>query len=138
MSRIKEFEPDYVIGHNSGFNALIVCSKTGFFFSVQADHHNCEQPMAEGFIIPVALEFSIPEELCEYSSRLTNDKRMEIAIDIDKGLFQYNNHFIHGIRFDFDRVEELMEGWIPVSFSTKPYRIDDKIYKGYICSGNCD
>jgi|SRR6185503_237213 len=140
---MREFDPDYVIGHNTGSFPLIVCSKTGLLFSEQVNHHACEHPLVEGFVIPFDRDgkfYSVcdPEELCDYSESISYKRKIEIAIKIDKGLSSYKDHFINKIGFDFEKASELMEGWIPVVFFVNNSEEGDAPYKGYLCPGNCD
>ncbi len=128
---------------------MIVCHETGIYWDTQADHFGCDRPSAEGFVIPFKTrysypewardshpdwEFDVPGDLCELSDRWTSEDRMSIARQIDKSLKECpSSILIRDIGFDYDRIDEMMEGWIPVKLE-----IGHAPKKGYLCTGNCD
>jgi hypothetical protein len=128
-------------------NWIIVCAKTGIYWEDQCDHFACKRPRAEGFIFPFIYHnghpdpdkewtFVCPEDLCELSSRWTEEDRKSIAYQIDEALKGYNDVdgiVLSDVRFNYGQLELMMEGWIPILFN-----LGGLPRHGYLCSGNCD
>lgn len=136
---------------------LFVCSKTGIFFKVQVGGGTCNQAEIEGFLIPLDVRF---EDIFKFDDcawicmiQTGNDEpyalklRLNLANEIENNLLEKNGRryldIVKDIHFDFDRIDELMEGWWPVKFNicSSLHSFPDQQlipFKGYIHRGNCD
>lgn len=144
---------------------LIVCSKTNIFYTVQAGGGSCDHPEAEGFVLRIRcgdlIDFNDCDMGCwhsmafdddDYESiKRTSDNRKIHADLINKCLSKYEGRhtwhqtFVKKLEFNYDKIDELLEGWWPVKV-TMAYRKDEypskilelDILEGYIHAGNCD
>ena len=126
----------------------IILHKTGVLYTVQADGVGCGHPHSEGFIIFLgnfAQDFNDCSYGC-YSMKYPDNTelRQNLAKDFDKYCEKYFAAYPklkYTIKFDYERINELMEGWTPVIINGL---FDDwnKTYfdncKAIIHTGNCD
>lgn len=120
---------------------IIICCETGVVWVNQSGHHACSQQAAEGFLIPINID------ACDFAAGVcgymvygdeeydeTEEYRKELADGIDSDFNWYSSGIIERIRFDYSRINEMMEGWFPVIV-----RMWDSIDRiGYLCTPNCD
>lgn len=127
--------------HNCDY---LICKKeTGVFYTSQCGGMACQHLEYEGFLMLVH-EFSNEIDDHEYGCLHIQDggKREELAFEIDCLLRKYDG--IISLRFDFDRIDELLEGWWPVKIEIKKINYCDNtitffyIGEGIICGWNCD
>jgi uncharacterized protein DUF6210 len=153
---------------------LIVLHKTGVFFTDQVGGMACCHPEAEGFVLRVSdyykviddcksgLCWIIPDQSCYGETKIEKKCRNDdidaqnkigaeidikfVMLDREEGIgFKDWHGTVINMRFDFDRVNELTEGWWPVKFDMKlndnNWNDDNSNYgkfKGILCTGNCD
>lgn len=119
---------------------LIISHNTGVLYSAQSGGVGCAHPSLEGYAICLG---GFAENLtgCEYGcSHLAEmpDAQKQFA-DIFNGYCnEETKRWTYQISFDYDRIKELQEAWIPVLLNGK---MDDVIFnntKAIISNGNCD
>lgn len=124
--------------------ALVVCTPTGIFYTAQCGGMCCSHPVAEGFFLP--MWELLPEiDDCDFGcSHLTKspqndrpDLRQKLAAAIDAGL-QRVPQMSFSLRFDFDRIDELQEGWWPLRITGRLHDVGPLDHRCYYHSGNCD
>lgn len=120
---------------------IIICCDTGVMWVNQSGHHACSQQVAEGFVIPINKEYcTIAGGVCGYmvfgddEYDETEEGRQDIAAGIDSELKEYSDQIIQRIRFDYSRINEMMEGWFPVMV----FLWSECEKRGYLCTPNCD
>lgn len=144
----------------------IICAPTGIICTVQAGGAICEQPETEGYRIPIwmndpKLFYKTLEEFddCGWGDNINlkgwDDDEIELEKDnIKENKINYaeaineflkksvNGENLENIQFSFDyeRIEEVMEGWWPVlvQFYHYKYHHYEQKFKGYLHFGNCD
>ena len=128
-------EADRLHGDCNEDGTLIICAPTGIILTAQVGGLRCEHPKVEGFSIPFFNENEDNFNDCGwgcYNSIAGNKDNSgylkRYAEAIDKYLVNYPD-----IKFDYERINELMEGWWPVLKS-----INDEEFKAYLHLGNCD
>lgn len=136
-------EIDYVIPIED--TALIILAPTGVSYTAQCDGIACSHPEAEGFVLNVrkfASDFDTCQYGCSYLSRQDGgEMRRKLAEDFDKYAKEETADWRYKIRFDWSRIDETMEGWIPVLLTGKLHPFLDFEFKdapGFIHNGNCD
>jgi hypothetical protein len=137
------FDADYIISQSQGGHVvpIIMLSNTGIYWDHQCNHHSCSQNSGEGYIIGFDLNnFDFDsEKLCDWNENL--DKEM-LADEIDSALSKYSDCVIENISVDQERVQEIVEGWVPVLVCLRNdgifLRHDGLGRKGYLCLPNCD
>lgn len=142
MKMIK-IEIDYVVPVDD--TALIVLAPTGISYTAQCDGLACSHPEAEGFVLNVG-EFASDFDTCKYGcadlSRPDGEEmRQKLAEDFDKYAKEETAYWRYKIRFDWSRIDQTMEGWIPVLLNGKLDAFLDFEFKdapGFIHNGNCD
>lgn len=114
----------------------IVEETTGLIFDVQCGGMNCNHPTVEGYLIDMG-EYAVDIDDCSFGCQHLQelpDKQKELA-DHLQAYFdsnQYSQDFY--IKFDYERLPQLQEGWWPVLIMT-----DNINWKtAYIHTGNCD
>lgn len=126
----------------------IVLHKTGVLYTAQCDGVGCGHPHAEGFIIFLgnfAQEFNDCSFGCyQLSNKNCNDLRENLAKEFNVYCEKYFTAYPklkYTIKFDDERINETMEGWIPVIINGL-YDDWNKTYfnncKAIIHTGNCD
>lgn len=121
---------------------LIVEHKTGFEWEAQCGGINCTHPSLKGMAIPMGglLEFFSGCEFgCGYISE-DEPSRKKLAVEIGNRLENANTQKMR-IQFDYERIDELQEGWFPVIVTGKWGYWDELSFeasKGYLHTGNCD
>lgn len=119
---------------------LIISHPTGVFYSAQCGGLRCSHPKYEGFAIGLG-SFAVSLTGCEYGCQYLPqmpDKQKEFADVFDNYCKEHTQHWVYKISFDYDRINELQEGWIPVLLNGK---MDEVLFfntKGIIANGNCD
>lgn len=127
----------------AGHTALIVLAPTGIRYTAQCDGIACSHPQAEGFVLNAGV-FAADFNTCRYGcaglSCVDSDElRRKLAEDFDKYAKEKTAYWRYKIRFDWSRIDETMEGWIPVVLNGKLE--DDLEFQdtpGFIHNGNCD
>jgi len=165
---IVKIEADFYIRRKKGtqIGVAIICAPTGVLCTVQAGGAVCAHPTVEGYAIALHNDrddnfFEELERLddCGWGCHSTLGMREEVrfsggtdwryredyALEIYKFLNEnLNDKIVECIHFDFDydRLNELMEGWWPVLVRFKEYPGKETYYntefKGYLHFGNCD
>lgn len=136
-----EFVIDIAIA-NIGCNghSIVICEKeTGVFYSSQCGCMRCFHPIFEGFIISCYPFYDYIDDCpCNYPTLQEYKYYIkQLADQIDIILKQH--HGIISLDFDYERIDQLTEGWWPVIVDIK-----DDIYsiyyrgKGIVCGWNCD
>lgn len=141
---VRDVIPDHL-------TALVVSHPTGVWYEVQAGGMACMHPECEGFVVSLGefmMDFNDCKGLCGILGieetdpdmvRQSLHRQMEIGQKIDKALREYT---AVSIRFDFERVNELMEGWWPVLVTGNLNSImvekESRDWIGYIHTNNCD
>lgn len=132
---------EMVVGHNT---ALLIQYPTRIKYEVQAGGIGCTHPTCEGFCLNIG---SLGQDFddCSYGCYWIDDNKeiqKKLANDLEKYLEINTKYWRYQISFDYDRLDELQEGWWPVivigeidggSIATKNVN-----WKGYIHTGNCD
>ena len=139
----KIIDSSYVIGTDD--TALIVCMDTGIHYTAQCGGVGCTHPKAEGFLISVG-KFAADFDTCKYGcSNLdlpeSEDQRKQLATDFDKYAAEYTKSWRWKISFDWSRIDETQEGWIPVLLNGKLDDFEEFEFvntPGFIHNGNCD
>lgn len=131
---------DAVVGYHS--TALIVCASTGIFYEAQCGGMACTHPKAEGYVISLG-DFMQDFDTCEFGCfDMDQDplNRIELMEAANKYCASGESSFHKAIRFDYDRIEEAQEGWIPVKLNGK-FRFPEIEFVneiGFIHNFNCD
>lgn len=158
---IVELHADDCIGrHTEIIGIAIICASTGILCTAQVAGIACRHPKIEGYIIPLH-SFNTEKFIknlesfndCDWGCDFVYNKipfegdkerRNDYANAVDSFLKEnFNNKNAQQMLsyFDYDRIDELTEGWWPVliqfsdCFTNKPY---DTRFKGYLHFGNCD
>lgn len=131
---------------NRADGVAIVCHPTGIIWTTQVGGHACYHPEIEGFVLTIFDNGPARIDDCEWGcfGHKTDDEYCESygqAIDeflsksINESLGNYAKY-----KFDYDRKNEVMEGWWPVlvEFTGCIILQETKVFKGYLHMGNCD
>lgn len=122
---------------------LIILKNTGVFYTAQCDGLNCSHLAAEGYVISIgnfAGDFDECSFGCSYISQ-DLEVQMKLGDAFDLYCIERCDGWRWKIRFDFERVKEVREGWIPVICNGTVddfYDFELVNAKGIIHSGNCD
>jgi hypothetical protein len=121
-------------------NGAIILSNTGIKYTAQVDGVRCDHPEVEGFTICLGScfdDFNSCKFGCQYISSEEALQR-SLALGFDK----YCNREFKGLKFsfkfDYSRLDQSKEGWIPAILNGF---IDDTEFKNAKCivyNGNCD
>lgn len=134
-------EIESVVNVSDGQTALILLSETGVKYVCQCGGTACSQMEEEGFVLNVGgliNDFNGCDYGCQYLSRDAQAQR-RFADDVDMRLKQETDGWMWKVRFDYDRIDETKEGWIPVKTTgTYGYEKTPFEYKGFLHNGNCD
>lgn len=121
--------------------ALIVLAPTRVRYTAQVGGMNCDHPEAEGFLLSLGSAYNEVDACdygCEYFQQ-DKEKVRQFAKDFDASTEKYNIRY--KISFDYERINEAKEGWIPVIingvFDEQP-RLSFNNQKAIIYTGNCD
>lgn len=137
----KVIDIEYVVGEDQ--TALIVLEKTGVFYTAQCGGLGCTHPEAEGFVINVG-RFASSFDTCKYGCSYLDmpecaEDRKTLAADFDNYAKEETKSWRWKIAFDWSRIDETQEGWIPVLLNGK---VEDMFEfensPGFIHNGNCD
>lgn len=146
------------VSRSSGGIPLIVCYKTGISYTAQTGGYACNHPHAEELVINIGgLEEFIDFDDCKIGCWGEREESKAHADAIDRCLTKYNEQHaqygsngmfrIDSLRFNYNKIKELSEGWWPVIvfYTLKVYKEgikeeDKELYvlDGYIHMGNCD
>lgn len=125
--------------------ALIVCMETGIYYTAQCGGVRCTHPESEGFVINVS-NFASDFNTCKYGCEYLNmaeyeDNRKKLALDFEEYASKYTQGWRWKIAFDWSRIDQIQEGWIPVLLNGKLDEFEDFEFvntPGFIHNGNCD
>lgn len=111
---------------------LLIKHPTGIIYNVQAGGMLCIHPECEGFILSVN-NFGQDLDDCSYGCCYLdeNGRKSELANAIQA--YCQERYSAYEIKFDFNRLSELQEGWWPVTA-----KIEGLQYEGYLHTRNCD
>lgn len=150
--------------HPTEGGVVIICSNTGIICTTQVGGIACLSPKVEGFPLYIDVIEPLDDfDDCKWGciNSLINDPKYleQYGNEIDKYLkdnINGNNVLKINFEFDYERKNELMEGWWPVlirfsqhertvykdgsvmhSYDDKESLSDTK-FKGYLHFGNCD
>ena len=120
--------------------ALIILAQTGIFYECQCGGRSCHHNQAEGYVLNL---YSFANGLtgCNYSCSYLQylpDELNKFANDFNQFCIKITDRWTYRIRFDFDRINETMEAWIPVVLNGE---LDGNVFentKAFIHNGNCD
>lgn len=120
---------------------LIIGAPTGVIYNAQTGGMSCNHPEYEGFVLPLG-SFMEDFDDCSYGCSHLQDiegAAKKLANDLHLRLIEETKLWRYKIYFDFDRIDQLQEGWWPVIVSGKIFE-DGKDYtmKGFVHTGNCD
>lgn len=126
-------------------NAIIILHPTGIKYTAQCGGIGCTHPQAEGFAISVG-NFGEDFNDCSYGCAYLDapdmeEARKKLGSDFDDYCLDHTKSWRWNIRFDFDRVDEVQEGWIPVILNGKLDPFEDYTFqktKAIFHGGNCD
>lgn len=119
---------------------LIISHPSGIFYEAQCGGVGCLHLTYEGFVISLG-SFMENFDDCKYGCYNIPEmieSRNNLAMNLDVAFQKHRSDY--AIRFDFDRIDQLTEGWWPVVVSGE---IDHwnhlkGEFKGIIHIGNCD
>jgi len=128
-------------------NAMcLVLAKTGVKYTAQVGGVGCSHPEKEGYLLSLGtnIDFDSCSYGCAYLTKYANEDpkaaagRNRLGFDFDVLCVEYFKGCKAGFRFDFDRVDETMEGWLPIKFHGKynSQSLDGLV--GFFFNGNCD
>ncbi len=127
---------------------VIICCNSGIEWEHKAAHHECCIKRAEGLLLYVPC-FDPPESMCAYMKHgddefdVSQEERKKIADDINREICDIRTKVIWGIHFDYSRINQMVEGWIPVEVILSNFDKNNLIdmiiaREGYLCIENCD
>jgi len=130
---------------SDGKAALIIYEKTGIFYTAQCGGIGCRHPSAEGFFLPIWDLLPDLDE-CSYGcAELTKslgfdqpELRARLAEAIDKALPAVCARYSFNLRFDYERIDQLMEGWWPLIITGILHDVGPLDHKCFYHNGNCD
>lgn len=129
----------YVVTGNN--TPLIINHPTGVFYTAQCGGIGGTHPEAEGFVIGIdnfLQDFNDCAYGCSYIGQ-DSELQTRLANALDEYCKIMCEYWGFKIRIDFDRLNEIQEGWFPVIVNG---RVSDGFFaenaKGYIHNGNCD
>lgn len=106
---------------SEGETAIIVTAPTGIKYTAQCGGIGCTHPEAEGFVFSLgsfAQDFDQCALGCVYLHGMDREVKEEFASKFNQYVNDYvsanQTHFT--MCFDFDNIDLLQEGWIPVVF----------------------
>ena len=120
--------------------SLIILEKTGVYYTAQCGGVTCTHPEAEGYVINLGA-FADDFDDCSYGCCYIPEnphRRMDLANDFNEYCEKGTRNWIYQISFDFERIEETQEGWLPVVLNGELDGMKLNNVKGIIHSGNCD
>lgn len=125
--------------------ALILRYTTGVFYTAQVGGLGCVQKRVEGFCLNLG-NFMQDFDDCSYGCAWIQDEknrkqRLNLFFDLDLELAKQCRGKTFYMTMNYDRIDELEEGWWPIDFfgsldSFKNHQ--NHLYKGYLHIGNCD
>jgi hypothetical protein len=121
---------------------LILEAKTGILYEAQCGGMMCEHPKFEGFVLCLG-NFMQDFDDCSYGCDHIQDlpeKRDQLANDLNDLLQSETDRWRYSIVFDFERIDQLKEGWWPVIVTGVIDDWNDTAgrFRGIIHTGNCD
>ncbi len=119
---------------------LIVCTGDGPWWSVQCGGVQCNTRRAQGVVIQIGRSLIDVDDCSCYIHGFDKAANIAMANKIDSALQeQTRNGALYQIKFDFDKINEMIEGWWPVL--VRMYDDDNDTWHdlaGYVSAGNCD
>ena len=144
------------------YTPLIISHKTGVWYTDQVGGYACYHPEEEGFLIYVSSSYADKIDSCkllclapigiEFEDEDISERKA-IADEINKLLLSAPNGYKDNMRIDYERLDWMTEGWIPVLYKMHLYHWDKydiltsegpkdaqelAWVKGILCTGNCD
>jgi hypothetical protein len=127
--------------------SIVILKKTGIKYTAQCGGVGCTHPEVEGFAINLGKfgnDFNDCMYGCSYIGETENEEmNLKLAIDFNKYSKEYFRHDQRKIEifFDYERINELQESWIPIVINGK-FDIFNECYfdycKGFLHTMNCD
>jgi hypothetical protein len=125
--------------------ALVIQMPTGVKYEAQCGGLACTHPQVEGVYFPVwdvAPDLGDCEEGCSNLTKVPqpHDKpelRKAFADKIQKQLEDLDKYSFK-LRFDYERIDELQEGWWPLVITGTLYDVENLNHKCVYHRGNCD
>lgn len=120
---------------------LIIRYATRIFYSSQCGGISCLHPEYEGFIKILTLD---DFDDCKYGCCAIHsniDLQTKLAKDLDNFLIDQTKNLTFKLSFDYDRLNDLKEGWWPVILNGRLDMFDDYVFRYHqaiLCNGNCD
>lgn len=149
----------YHCQNRGDFTPLVVRYPTNVFYEAQTSAVACEHPTLEGFLEIILSSFLDMEKiekiegsrfdchylcgisLADYDEKLYGDIRKQqlvVAQKVDEFLTKETNF----LKFDYENVEDLREGWWPVLYSYdtsgRGKRESPHWYPSILITDNCD
>jgi|SRR6056297_1204852 len=121
-------------------SVLLISHSTGIYYNFQCAGVSCMQVYKEGFVLPAFNLLSGYDECsngCSYIGSMPQVQK-KMSYEIDKILIKETEHLTFKLRFDFDRIKELIEGCIPVIYNGTYMGEPLGKKAGYLFTGNCD
>lgn len=116
---------------------LIISHPTGVFYSGQCGGMSCRHPEFEGYVIGIG-DFGQDFDTCQFGCLYMDDEDKIKLSDAFDELCKETEKWIYKIKVDRDRLNEMMEGWIPVIINGKMDSVVFENTKGIIHLPNCD
>jgi hypothetical protein len=122
--------------------ALVLMHPTGLYYTAQVGGVGCAHPEVEGFVLP-AYRLCAELDTCEYGCHYISEDieaQKRLARDFDILAKEYCKRLTFKVRFDYDRIEQTQEAFVPIIFEGTHSGITTEIttFKGFWVSGNCD
>lgn len=124
--------------------ALIVCHRTGVHYQAQVGGLLCNQVFVQGFCIDLE-DLAQDFDDCAYGCheiQFSKALQKDLADILDHYLQEALSEEKYDVFIDYDRLDEIQEGWWPVVVTGKLSGgiIPDTMvsWKGYLHRGNCD
>jgi hypothetical protein len=119
--------------------ALIISYPTGITYTAQCGGVGCTHPVCEGFVLSLGSFMGSFDDCsygCQHIEDLSEEEKKKLGKDINAQMLSESKNWSMSILFDFDRINQMMEGWWPVVVNG----FDDwgGTLRGFIHTGNCD
>ncbi len=140
-----EIDLDRIVPDCDDSCALVICEKTGIFYTAQCGGLLCSHPAAEGFYLPIwdiAPEINDCDMGCSSISKAIPqydrpDLRDNLAKAIDIALESNLATYSFVLKFDYSRIDELQEGWWPLIITGTLHGVELN-HQCYLHRENCD
>jgi len=136
---MKAIETDSVTGENT---CIIVLAPTGIKYTAQCGGIGCTHPEAEGWVFAFG-DFAEDFNDCSYGCSYLGlesfaDERAKLAQDFDTYAAAELVHNMLKIKFDYSRIDQLQEGWIPILLNGFLDETKFENAQAILYNGNCD